>query len=224
MVWAGRVGISCTIDSASKLHNKFLCSKLPPSRLASHPASRSLLPFVVFVSAAAIDVGTVAPSLSCCLKLSLSLPKFCSLLLYCWAPKCKRWTGKTWELLLGIVLKRAARHSKWINHNLSYTTLDLLIISQTKMNTLGTSMSLSITGTLHQHLRMQLPTLTLEEQRNLILDPICLSNLRTLARITNYFTVFCVLRHSYYVYYRLIQPFTIIWRYFCDWSAEHGSR
>jgi hypothetical protein len=28
MVWVGRVGISCTIDSARELHYKFLCSKL----------------------------------------------------------------------------------------------------------------------------------------------------------------------------------------------------
>jgi hypothetical protein len=27
MVWAGKVGISCTIDSARKLHYKFLCSR-----------------------------------------------------------------------------------------------------------------------------------------------------------------------------------------------------
>ena len=27
MVWAGRVGLSCTTDSARMLNNKFLCSK-----------------------------------------------------------------------------------------------------------------------------------------------------------------------------------------------------
>jgi hypothetical protein len=28
LVWAGKVGISCTVDSAGMLHNEYMCSRL----------------------------------------------------------------------------------------------------------------------------------------------------------------------------------------------------